>query len=58
MRLLLILIGIVVLLMLGVTNDAEPRRCPSCGLDSLYSHYVRHGQPLQWVCSRCGHVTT
>ena len=58
MRILLGLLGVVVLVMLGVMNDDEPRRCPSCGLSSLYSRYVGHGKPLRWSCDRCGHVTT
>jgi ribosomal protein S27AE len=62
MRLLLLgLVAVVVLVMLGVMDEddtKEPRRCPSCGLEAVYSHYVGHGRPLRWACSQCGHVMT
>ena len=57
MRYLLLIVAIiVVLLILGPDeNSKQPRVCPSCGVQGLYSQYEGHNRPARWVCSKCGY---
>jgi ribosomal protein S27AE len=59
MRILVGLLGVAVMIFLftlGNDDEAGPKVCPSCGTQNLYSHYMGHGKPLQWACTRCGYV--
>jgi ribosomal protein L37E len=59
MRLLVGLLGIVVVIMVfGMNDDENEKRCPSCGLNAYRSYYISHGRPLHWQCTECGYSAT
>lgn len=62
MRLLIGLLGVVALIFIAsLDDDEQPKRCTTCGLETVVSSYVGHGKPLRWICTQCGadvHVRT
>jgi hypothetical protein len=53
---LLVFLALVVLRVLfGDDDPAAVRRCPSCGLESLYPRFGRKlDRPEYYLCSKCG----
>jgi hypothetical protein len=48
------IVGFVFAFFLLGPNDNEPKRCPKCGLESLFSLYHAGGGPTTWLCEKCG----